>query len=156
MATISKKEIVKTVSERHGLTTTQTGQSIQVFMDQIIDELESGNRIEFRECGIFRPKPRQHRIARNTTTGEAVEVPGGLMAGFRAAPRRGPRGPRPVAVLGAVLDGKLAPSARRLGQGLRGTMGVDPDLSEVKRLARRFKDGRTVTAAELYPPSQNS
>ena len=83
MATISKKEIVKTVSERHGLTTTQTAQIIQVFMDQIIEELSRGNRIEFREFGIFELKRRKPRIARNPKTGASVHVPEKTVVSFK-------------------------------------------------------------------------
>ena len=83
MATISKKEIVKTVSDRHGLTTTQTGQIIQVFMDQIIDQLALGNRIEFREFGIFELKRRKPRVARNPKTGASVDVPEKTVVSFK-------------------------------------------------------------------------
>ncbi|HBP18265.1 MAG TPA: integration host factor subunit beta [Planctomycetes bacterium] len=83
MATVSKKEIVKTVSEKHGLTTTQTSQIVQVFMNQIIDELARGNRIEFREFGIFELKRRKPRIARNPKTGDQVEVPEKTVVTFK-------------------------------------------------------------------------
>lgn len=83
MRTISKKEIVKTVSERHGLTTTQTAQVIQVFMDQIIEELARGSRIEFREFGIFELKRRQSRVARNPKTGDSVKVPEKTVVSFK-------------------------------------------------------------------------
>jgi len=83
VSTISKKEIVKTVSERHGLTTTQTAQVIQVFMDQIIEELSRGNRIEFREFGIFELKRRKPRVARNPKTGASVEVPEKTVVSFK-------------------------------------------------------------------------
>lgn len=83
MATVSKKEIVKTVSERHGLTTTQTAQIIQVFMDQIIEELSRGNRIEFREFGIFELKRRKPRVARNPKTGDSVDVPEKTVVSFK-------------------------------------------------------------------------
>ncbi|MGE0706418.1 MAG: HU family DNA-binding protein [Planctomycetota bacterium] len=83
MSTISKKEIVKTVSEKHGLTTTQTSQIVQVFMNQIIDELARGNRIEFREFGIFELKRRQNRTARNPKTGDQVEVPEKTVVAFK-------------------------------------------------------------------------
>lgn len=83
MSTVSKKEIVKTVSERHGLTTTQTAQIVQVFMDQIIEELARGNRIEFREFGIFELKRRKPRVARNPKTGESVQVPEKTVVSFK-------------------------------------------------------------------------
>ncbi|MBL4849991.1 MAG: integration host factor subunit beta [Planctomycetes bacterium] len=74
---------MKTVSERHGLTTTQTAQIVQVFMDQIIDELARGNRIEFREFGIFELKRRRSRTARNPKTGASVQVPEKTVVSFK-------------------------------------------------------------------------
>jgi len=52
-------------------------------MDQIIDELARGNRIEFREFGIFELKRRKERTARNPKTGEAVHVPARTVVAFK-------------------------------------------------------------------------
>lgn len=83
MSTISKKEIVKVIADKNGLTAAQTATVIQSFMDQIIDELAKGNRIEFREFGIFELKRRKQRIARNPKTGETVQVPPKTVVAFK-------------------------------------------------------------------------
>jgi hypothetical protein len=44
-------------------------------MDEIINELAKGNRLEFRDFGVFEPKSKAQRVARNPRTGEKVEVP---------------------------------------------------------------------------------
>ncbi|MCK4851328.1 MAG: integration host factor subunit beta, partial [Phycisphaerae bacterium] len=48
---------------------------IQTFLDQIINELGKGNRLEFRDFGVFETKLRAARIAQNPKTLERVQVP---------------------------------------------------------------------------------
>lgn len=83
MATITKKQIIGIIADKTGLTGVETSNVIQSFMDQIIDELAKGNRIEFREFGIFELKKRKARIGRNPRTGETVEVPPKTVVSFK-------------------------------------------------------------------------
>lgn len=48
---------------------------IQKFLDEIVDELGNGNRLEFRDFGVFESKVRAARVAQNPKTLERVEVP---------------------------------------------------------------------------------
>ena len=48
-----------------------------------IDELGRGNRIEFREFGIFELKRRKPRTARNPKTGDSVQVPEKTVVSFK-------------------------------------------------------------------------
>ena len=75
MTTITKKELVNRIAERTGQTKVVTKEIIQLFLDQIIDELSRGNRLEFREFGVFEVKPRRARRAQNPRTLEKVDVP---------------------------------------------------------------------------------
>jgi nucleoid DNA-binding protein len=81
--TISKKDIVKTVADRNGMTTGDAAAIVQKFLDQIIKTLSEGHRIEFREFGIFEPKVRKARIGRNPKTGEVVNVPEKVVVSFK-------------------------------------------------------------------------
>ena len=81
--TISKKDIVKTVADRNGMTTGDAAEIVQKFLDQIIKTLSEGHRIEFREFGIFEPKVRKARIGRNPKTGEVVNVPEKVVVSFK-------------------------------------------------------------------------
>lgn len=81
--TVSKKDIVKTVAERNGMTSGDAARIVQAFLDQIIDTLSDGHRIEFREFGIFEPKVRKGRIGRNPKTGETVPVPPKAVVAFK-------------------------------------------------------------------------
>ena len=75
MATITKKELVNRIAEKTGQTKVVTKEIIQLFLDQIIEELANGNRLEFREFGVFEVKPRRARRAQNPRTLEKVDVP---------------------------------------------------------------------------------
>jgi len=75
MATITKKELVNRIAERTGQTKVITKEIIQYFLDEIIRELAAGNRLEFREFGVFEVKDRKARRAQNPRTLEKVHVP---------------------------------------------------------------------------------
>ena len=69
MATVTKKELAYRISEKTGLKKVVIKRVIQCFIDEIIDELAAGNRLEFREFGVFETKTRAARKARNPRTG---------------------------------------------------------------------------------------
>jgi nucleoid DNA-binding protein len=72
---VTKKDIVRTISEEVGLTQQQTKEIVQKTFDAIIESLVRERRIELRNFGVFEVKPRAARKARNPRTGEQVEVP---------------------------------------------------------------------------------
>ena len=74
-ATRTKKELVDRVADLTGNKRVMVKKVIQTFLDQIIDELGKGNRLEFRDFGVFETKRRAARIAQNPKTLERVHVP---------------------------------------------------------------------------------
>src|SRR6202166_2731696 len=72
--TVTKKEIVKQISERIGLTQLKTKEIVQQTFDAIVDTLLEVGRIELRNFGVFEVKKRKARKARNPRTGERVDV----------------------------------------------------------------------------------
>ena len=72
--TIAKRTIAERIAERHGLGQIQTLQIVQAFLDEIIDELAHGNRLEFRDFGVFETVTRKARTALNPKTLEKVPV----------------------------------------------------------------------------------
>ena len=72
---MTKKEIVKQISERIGLTQLKTKDIVQQTFDAIVDTLLEDGRIELRNFGVFEVKQRKARKARNPRTGEKVDVP---------------------------------------------------------------------------------
>jgi integration host factor subunit beta len=73
--TVTKKEIVKQISERIGLTQLKTKEIVQQTFDAIVDTLLEVGRIELRNFGVFEVKRRKARKARNPRTGDKVDVP---------------------------------------------------------------------------------
>jgi nucleoid DNA-binding protein len=72
---VTKKEIVKQISERIGLTQLKTKEIVQQTFDAIVDTLLEVGRIELRNFGVFEVKQRKARKARNPRTGQRVDVP---------------------------------------------------------------------------------
>ena len=72
---MTKKEIVKQISERIGLTQLKTKEIVQLTFDAIVDTLLADKRIELRNFGVFEVKQRKARKARNPRTGDKVDVP---------------------------------------------------------------------------------
>lgn len=75
MATITKKELVERMATRLKMPRAVVKQCMQEFLDQIILELKKGNRLEFRDFGVFDIKTRAPRQAQNPKTMEKVNVP---------------------------------------------------------------------------------
>jgi integration host factor subunit beta len=72
---VTKKEIVRTISEEIGLTQLQTKEIVQKTFDAIVEALVAERRIELRNFGVFEVKRRAPRKARNPRTGDKVYVP---------------------------------------------------------------------------------
>lgn len=71
---MTKKEIVKQISEDLGLTQLKTKEIVQKTFDAIVETLLEEKRIELRNFGVFEVKRRKARKARNPRTGERVDV----------------------------------------------------------------------------------
>ena len=75
MATITKKALIDKIAETHRVRSVTTQKIVQAFLDEIVTELGNGNRLEFRDFGIFDVKTRAAREAQNPKTLEKVHVP---------------------------------------------------------------------------------
>lgn len=75
MQTITKKELIDRIAEKSVHKRVFVKRIIQSFLDEIIDELGHGNRLEFRDFGVFESKHRAARVAQNPKTLERVSVP---------------------------------------------------------------------------------
>jgi nucleoid DNA-binding protein len=81
---VTKKEIVKAISDETGLTQLQIKKIVQRTFDAIIETLVEEGRVELRNFGVFQVKPRAARKARNPRTGNQVEVPEKFVVIFKA------------------------------------------------------------------------
>ena len=80
---VTKKEIVKAISEELGLTQLKTKEIVQKTFDAIVETLVTDGRIELRNFGVFEVKKRAARKARNPRTGGQVEVPAKYVVTFK-------------------------------------------------------------------------
>ena len=75
MATITKKELIDRIADKTNEKRVAVKRVIQSFLDEIIEELAKGNRMEFRDFGVFETRIRAARTAQNPKTMARVEVP---------------------------------------------------------------------------------
>ena len=75
MSTVTKKELIDTIADATGEKRVVVKKVVQSFLDNIIVELGKGNRLEFRDFGVFEIKQRRPRKAQNPKTLEPVHVP---------------------------------------------------------------------------------
>ena len=80
---MTKKEIVRTISEEIGLTQLKTKEIVQKTFDAIVKALVEERRIELRNFGVFEVKRRAPRKARNPRTGDKVYVPEKFVVTFK-------------------------------------------------------------------------
>ncbi len=75
MATVTKKELIDHIATATDQKRVVVKKIIQSFLDNIIVELGKGNRLEFRDFGVFEVKHRKARMAQNPKTLDPVRVP---------------------------------------------------------------------------------
>jgi len=75
MHTVTKKELVDRIADSTGQKRVVVKKVVQGFLDEVIDELGRGNRLEFRDFGVFETKQRAARMAQNPRTLQRVHVP---------------------------------------------------------------------------------
>ena len=75
MHTVTKKELVDRIADQTKVKRVVVKDVVQRFLNEVINELGSGNRLEFRDFGVFETKERAARIAQNPKTLQRVHVP---------------------------------------------------------------------------------
>ena len=75
MATRTKREMAESVARKTDQTQLVAKAVIQKFLDEAVEELAKGNKLELRDFGVFEIVMRKPRVGRNPRTGQRVEVP---------------------------------------------------------------------------------
>jgi len=75
MSTFKKKELIDKIAQSTQAKRVLVKATVQNFLDDIISELAKGNRLEFRDFGVFKTATRAARAAQNPKTLEQVHVP---------------------------------------------------------------------------------
>ena len=75
MTTTTKKDLIDRIAAETRQKRTVVKRTVQSFLDNVIEELGRGNRLEFRDFGVFEIRRRAPRVAQNPKTLERVPVP---------------------------------------------------------------------------------
>lgn len=110
MATVTKKDFIDRIATTTNCKRGDVKTIVQGFLDQLIEELAKGNRLEFRDFGVLETKDRAARIAQNPKTLERVDVPPKRTVKFKVGRLLKDRldgvSGAPEVVVRASLDGK--------------------------------------------------
>ena len=103
LMTLTKRDLVIRISEETGLPQTQVFDVVQKTLDYITEALAKGDKVEFREFGVFDVKTRKARVGRNPNKPEKdVPIPARSMVKFK---------------MGSIMRAevlKLAPKAKKM------------------------------------------
>jgi len=124
---VTKKEIVRTISEEIGLTQLQTKEIVQKTFDAIVETLVADRRIELRNFGVFEVKERAPRMARNPRTGEKVEVPRKFVVTFKPGKEMEERVKELERQAAAAAAAGNSPPADSVAETMGASTGYDPN-----------------------------
>ena len=63
--TMTKKKLINSISQERGIHPNDVRFVIQSFLDKMTDSLSEGERLEFRDFGVFEVVERKQKIGRN-------------------------------------------------------------------------------------------
>jgi integration host factor subunit beta len=75
MITVTKKELTDRIADSLNEKRVLVKDIIQKFLGEMVEELAKGNRLEFRDFGVFEVRLRKPRMAQNPRTLQRVPVP---------------------------------------------------------------------------------
>jgi nucleoid DNA-binding protein len=158
---VTKKEIVRRISDRAELTQLKTKEIVQWTFDAIIDTLITDGRIELRNFGVFEVRRRKARRARNPRTNDRVDVPEKNVVTFQPGKemeervrreakvyepkRKKPKGPAAAPSASANSTKSKPASANKAKPAAKG---------KAKSAAHATETGSQPTGAPPAPPDQ--
>ena len=76
MGTVTKKKLIQKISQKRSLHPNDVRSVIQSFLDEMTDTLTQGDRLEFRDFGVFEVVERKQKIGRNPkNAGVPIVIP---------------------------------------------------------------------------------
>ena len=125
MATVTKKELIDRIAEKECCKRTVVKRIVQSFLNSIVEELGNGNRLEFRDFGVFESKIRAPRQAQNPKTMDKVHVPSRRTVKFKVGRVMKLRLDETPAIIDEATGLAVEPSASiRTKRGSAGDGGV--------------------------------
>ncbi len=89
--TVTKKDLAKSLANKHDIVQSDAKELVQTLLETIVSEISEGNRLELRDFGVFEPRVRKARQARNPKTNEPVKVDPKVVIGFKAGKKMSER-----------------------------------------------------------------
>lgn len=80
---MNKAELVKSVSEKAGLTKQQASDAVDAVTSTIVEGLQSGDELALKGFGSFSVQTRPARTGRNPKTKEELHIPEKKIAKFK-------------------------------------------------------------------------
>ncbi len=74
MGTVTKKKLINAISQKNKLNPSDVRSTVQAFLDMMTDCLSNGDRLEFRDFGVFEVVLRKQKIGRNPKNAEVPIV----------------------------------------------------------------------------------
>jgi len=154
---VTKKDIVKAISDQIGMTQLKTKEIVQQTFDAIIDTLVRERRIELRNFGVFEVKKRAARKARNPRTGTRVDVPEKFVVTFKPGKHMEERvrqleEAERAKALAARRAAEATASRQSALSGPQSTPQAAPAVPPQVNTQQRFPS----TASEVVPPASGN
>jgi integration host factor subunit beta len=74
--TTTKKKLIQSISQEKGIHPSDVRHVIQAFLDKMTERLKEGDRLEFRDFGVFEVVERKQKIGRNPKkAAEPIVIP---------------------------------------------------------------------------------
>jgi integration host factor subunit beta len=157
---VTKKEIVRKISDRAGLTQLKTKEIVQWTFDAIIDTLITDGRIELRNFGVFEVRRRKARRARNPRTNDRVDVPEKNVVTFQPGKEMEEKVRREAKVYEPKRKkprggSAAAPSANSNSKGKPAPAAAKPKAAPKPKAKPAAPPETTATPANVPPPADH-
>ena len=80
---MNKNDLVREISAETGLSKAQAGDALNAALSAMTEALSRGERVQLNGFGVFEPKERPARMARNPKTGAPAPIPAMKTVAFR-------------------------------------------------------------------------
>lgn len=81
---MTKAELIEGLSNKIGLNKGDAERVLNVLLDDIVNALKQGDRVNISGFGTFAIATREARVGRNPKTGESIQISASRTAKFRA------------------------------------------------------------------------
>ena len=82
-STMTKKKLINSIAQEKGIHPSDVRHVIQAFLDKMTDSLSQGDRLEFRDFGVFEVVKRKQKIGRNPKNADVpIVIPARLAVKF--------------------------------------------------------------------------